>query len=90
MDLLRTAIELVGVRPRRAQHRAPARKGAAQLLDTERDEPALQHALPPIEEPDELVAVHALALASDGAHHGVQSGAVAAAGEHGHSHALSS
>ena len=72
------------------EHRAAARQGAAQLLDAERHEATLEHALPPVEEPDELVAVDALALASDGAHDRVEPGAVTTAGEHGHSHVCAS
>ena len=49
---------------------------------------ALEHAAPAVEEPDELVAEGALALADDGPHDRVQAGAVAATGQHGHPHVL--
>ena len=48
------------------------------------------HALPAVEEADELVAVGALALADHGPHHRVEPGAVAAAGQHRHSHVRAS
>ncbi len=45
-----------------------------------------QIAVPGVEEADHLVAVVAFGLAHDGADHGVESGAVASAGEHADSH----
>src|SRR3546814_6287132 len=87
--LVRAAVDLVGVGARRADDRAAAGKGAAQGLDAERHRPALQHALPSVEEADPLVAVGQLALAGDRPHHRVQAGAVAATGEHRYSHRTS-
>ena len=80
--LLGAAVDLVRVGARRAEDRAAPRQGAAQLLDAERDRAALEHALPAVEEADELVAVDPLALAGHGPDHRVEPGAVAAAGEH--------
>src|SRR5579862_3942253 len=59
----------------------PARTG-----DRELDRLAVEHTTPAVSEPDELIAVHALALAHDGADHGVESRTVAAAGEHPDTH----
>ena len=39
VDLRRAAVDLVGVRARRAEHRAAPRERASQLLDAERHEP---------------------------------------------------
>ena len=46
----------------------------------------LAHAVPRVEEADQLVAVDPLALADDGPDHGVEPGAVASAGEDPDSH----
>jgi hypothetical protein len=69
-----------------AEHRAAAGQHAAHRLDGERQGAALHHAVPRIAEPDDLVAVLALALADDGAQHRVQAGAVAPTGQHSDSH----
>ena len=47
---------------------------------------AVQHTVPRVEEADQLVAVDLLALADDGPDDGVESGAVAAAGEDADTH----
>ena len=54
--------------------------------DGELDRLALDHAPPAVTEPDQLVAVHAFALADDGADHRVEPRTVAAAGEHPDAH----
>ena len=72
--------------PLGAEHRAAARQRAAHRLDRQRHRAPLAHAVPRVEEADELVAVDPLALAHDGPDHGVQPGAVAAAGEDADSH----
>ena len=72
--------------PLGAEHGAAPRQRAAHRLDRQRHRPPLAHAVPGVEEADELVAVDALALAHDGADDGVQAGAVAATGEHADAH----
>ena len=72
--------------PLGAEHRAAARQRAAHRLDRQRHRAPLAHAVPGVEEADELVAVDPLALAHDGPDHGVQTGAVAATGEDADSH----
>ena len=52
----------------------------------ERHRLALDHAAPAVAEPDDLVAVLALALAHDGADHRVEPRAVAPAGQHADAH----
>ena len=72
--------------PLRAEHRAAPRQRAAHRLHGERDRAPLAHAVPRVEEADQLVAVDALALADDGPDHRVQPWAVAATGEHADTH----
>ena len=59
---------------------------AARAVDGELDGLAVDHAAPSVAEPHQLVAVHAFALAHDGADDRVQSRTVAAAGEHPNAH----
>ena len=77
--------ERVGAR--RAEDRPAARQDAADLGHPERHRHVLERALPAVAEPDELVTVDADALADDRADDRVETGAVAAAGEHPDSHA---
>ena len=68
------------------------RAGAARAREPTREvhRLAVDHAAPAVAEADDLVAVHAFALADDGADHRVEPGAVAAAGQHADAHATSS
>ena len=79
-------VELERIGARRAEDRAAPWERPAQGLDVERSRRPLDHALPPVEEADQLVAVGALALAHHCSHHRVQTGAVTAAGQHRHTH----
>ena len=72
--------------PPGTEHRPAAREQTAHRLDRERRRPPLHHAVPRVEEADDLVAVRPLALADDRTDHRVQPGAVAAAGEDSDSH----
>ena len=87
---LRAAVDLVRVGARRPQDRAAPGQRAPEGLHVEGHGAALEHALPAVEEADELVAVDALALAGDGPHDRVEAWAVAPAGEHRDAHATSS
>ena len=64
----------------------PRGSDAPHGLDVERPGVAVDDAPPAVEEADELVAVGALALADDRPHHGVEAGAVTAAGQHRDAH----
>jgi hypothetical protein len=56
-------------------------------LDVEDGRPVFDHAAPAVEETHELVAEHGLALAHDGADHGVEARAIATPGQDSYSHA---
>ena len=72
--------------PLGAEHGAAPRQRTAHRLDRQRHRPPLEHPVPGVEEPDELVAVGALALAHDGPDDGVQAGAVPASREDSDAH----
>jgi hypothetical protein len=80
------AVDLVGVGARRPEDGAAPREGATERLDAEGYHVVLDRPPPPVAQADHLVAVHALALADHGAHDRVETGAVAATGEHRHLH----
>ena len=83
-------VGLERIRPRRAQNRAAAGQDPADRLHVEGDGVALERTAPPVAEADEFIAVLLHALADNRTDDGVQPGAVAAAGEHSHSHLDSS
>nr|BFE75380.1 hypothetical protein GCM10020092_086810 [Actinoplanes digitatis] len=68
----------------------PRGRDSPDLGDAEGLREALKGALPPVAESDELVSVSGNALTDDGPDHRVQTGAVAAAGEHADAHDYSS
>ena len=72
--------------PLGAQDRSSAGQRAAHHVDGQRHRAALSNAVPGVLEPDDLVAVESLALADDGAQHGIQPGAVTATGEDSDAH----
>src|SRR5213076_2737450 len=76
LHLVDAAVELVRIRPRRADDRPAARKKTGDLTGAERFEDPF----------DELVPVRHHA-AADGADHRVQAGTVAATGEDAYTHA---
>ena len=86
LDLLDAAWSIERTPASSPEHGAAAREHPAHRLDRERDGAPLTNAVPGVEESDHLVAVVAFGLAHDGADHGVESGAVASAGEHADSH----
>jgi hypothetical protein len=85
-DLVDGALDLVRVRPGRAEDRAAARQDAADLIDPQRPVIAFHRSAPTVPEAYELVAVVADALTDDGPDDGVESGAVAPSGEHADTH----
>ena len=62
------------------KHRSAAREHAAHEFDRQRDRSSIEHAVPRVEETNQLVTIVTLALAHDGADDRVQSGAVASSG----------
>ena len=90
LDLLDPAVDLERVGARRAQDRAAAGQDAANLVEPELARVVLERALPAVAEPDELVAVLADALADGSADHRIETGAVAATGQHSDAHAQDS
>ena len=74
------------VRARGAEDRAAARQDAARGLHRQLLEGVLERAAPAVAEADDRVSVAVDALADDRPDHGVQPGAVAAAGEHADAH----
>ena len=86
MIALDAAVDLDRVRAARAQDRPAAGQDAADLGDAQLRGEALERALPAVAEADELVAVLRHALADDGADDSVETGAVAATGEHSDAH----
>ena len=81
-----TVVGLERVGARRAEDGAAAVDEPPRGADGELDGLAVEHAPPAVAEPDDLVAVHAFALAHDGPDHRVEARAVAAAGEHPDAH----
>ena len=81
LDPLDAVLDLERVGPAGAEDRAAAGQDAADLVDAEGHGLALERTPPAVPEADELVAVDADTLADDGADHGVESGAVSAAGQ---------
>ena len=77
---------LVGVRARGAEDRAAARQDALRLLERQLEAVALEHAGPAVAKAGEDVAVAPIALADRAADHGVEAGAVAAAGQQADAH----
>ncbi|MBG9885003.1 hypothetical protein ABE10_00055, partial [Bacillus toyonensis] len=78
---------LVGVGPTRPEDR-PAHLGQAlHLVPSEREEVAVHDAAPAVADPDELEVVGRGPLEHDATDHGVESGAIAAAGENADLHA---
>src|SRR4029453_2561844 len=90
LDPLDAIVDLERVGPRGAEDGAAARQDAADLRDAERLREALQRALPAVAESDELVTVSGDALADHRPDHRVETGAVAATGEHADTHVCSS
>src|SRR5690606_6027539 len=86
LDPLDAPLDLEGVGPGRAEDRATAREDAPNLLDAQRLRLALERAPPAVPEPHELVAIGGHALADDRPAHRVETGAVAATGQHSDSH----
>ncbi len=86
LDPLDAAFDLERVRPGRAENGAAAGQDAADLGDAERLRQAFERAFPAVPEADELVTVDGDALADHRPDHRVQTGAVAAAGEHADAH----
>ena len=89
-DPVEAVVDLERVGARRPEDRAAARQDATHLGHAERHRDVLERTLPAVPEADELVPVHADALADDSADHGVQARAVTAAGEHSDTHGWSS
>ena len=71
---LHAAVDLERVGARRAEDRAAPGQRAPHGLDVERPGAALDHALPAVEEPDDLVALGVVALADDRPHDRVSPG----------------
>jgi hypothetical protein len=82
------ALDAVGVRARRTEHRAAARQDPADGVQVQRHRVALEHPSPAVPEPDDLVVVLADPLADDGPDDGVEARAVAAAGQDADAHAF--
>ena len=85
-DHLRPVLALERVGARGAQDRPAARQDAARRLDGQVLVDGLERAAPAVAEADDLVPVVVDSASHDGADHRVQSGAVAAAGEHPDAH----
>src|SRR5262249_17835527 len=75
------------IHPAGPEDRAAPMEDARRVLPGGREDPVLEEALPPVPEPHPLEAV-ILGRADDGADDGIETGAVAAAGQHGDSHEL--
>src|SRR5207237_5241229 len=84
-DAVDASVDLVRVRPGRADDRAPARQQARDLPRAERLEQAFDQALPALEHADVLVTAHQRAP-SHGTDHGVQPRTLPAAGADAHTH----
>ena len=69
-----------------AQQGAALRQHAAQRPHVERHRSALAHAIPRVEEPDQLVAIVELALANDRPNDRVESGAITATCQNADAH----
>ena len=87
LDPLDAALDLERVGPAGAEDGAAARQDAAHLRHAELHGQALERALPAVAVADEVEAVHADALADHRPDHRVESGTVAASGEHSDPHA---
>ena len=84
-DQLEPVLPPVGVGPRSSEDRASPGQNAARGLEIERRGLALDHATPAVPVAKKLMAVGALSLANRRPDHGVESGAVAATGQHTYS-----
>ena len=85
-DLLGPALGVERAAPPGAEHRPALRERATHRLDRQRHRLAGADTVPRVEEPDELVAVRALALANDRSNDRVQAWTVATPGEHPDTH----
>jgi hypothetical protein len=86
LDPLDAAVDPERVGAARAEDRAAARQDATHLRDAQLHGQTLERALPAVAVTHEVEAVDADPLAHHRSDHGVESGTVAAAGEHSDPH----
>ncbi|MEY3453123.1 MAG: hypothetical protein RL574_861, partial [Actinomycetota bacterium] len=68
------------------ENRAALRQDAAHFADVEFFETLLEHTIPRVVETENAVTTYSMCLTHDGANHGIETRAVAAAGEYADIH----